>query len=89
MGLQQKKAGLLLVGFAMPAMVVFCLFFLLPISMVLIAFFSNGGNAFGRLFQDRIFWNALYETLVLGISAPFFSVCVGLYVAIMLARLSP
>jgi len=89
MGLQQKKARWVMTGFALPAMVIFCLFFLLPVSTVLIAAFSDGGNAFGRLFQDRIFWNGLYGTLVLGISAPFFSVCVGLCVAIMLARLSP
>jgi len=86
--IKQRKTGLFLAGFALPALVIFCLFFLLPVATVLIAVFTEGGSAFMRLFQDRIFWNGLYGTLVLGVTAPFFSVCVGLCVAIMLAKLS-
>jgi len=85
----QRKTGLLLTSFAMPAVVVFGLFFLLPVTVVLIAAFSDGGSAFARLLQNRIFWNGLYGTLILGTTAPFLSVCVGLCVASMLARLSP
>jgi len=84
----QKKTGWLLAGFSLPAMVVFGLFFLLPVSVVLISAFDASGNAFIRLFHNRIFWNGLYGTLVLGITAPLFSVCVGLCVAMALAKLS-
>jgi len=80
---------IILAGFTLPALVVFGLFFLLPVATVLISAFSDGGGAFLRLFQDRIFWNGLYGTLILGISAPLFSVIIGLCVAMMLARLSP
>lgn len=78
----------MLFGFALPGIAVFILFFLLPVATVLVSAFTDGGAAFVRLFSDRIFWNGLYGTIILGISAPLLSVCIGLCVAMVLAKFS-
>lgn len=75
-------------AFALPGAVVFSLFFLLPLAVVLVEAASDGG-AFGRVWNDPVFWNGLRGSILLGIAAPFFSLVVGVPVAITLARLSP
>jgi putative spermidine/putrescine transport system permease protein len=76
-------------AFAVPGAIVFLLFFLLPLSVVLIEATSDGGSAFSRVWNDPVFWNGLRGSIVLGIAAPFFSLLIGVPVAITLARLSP
>lgn len=76
-------------SFALPGAIVFLLFFLLPLSVVLIEATSDGGSAFGRVWHDPVFWNGLRGSVVLGLAAPTFSLLVGVPVAITLARLSP
>jgi putative spermidine/putrescine transport system permease protein len=76
-------------AFVIPGAVVFSLFFLLPLSVVLIEAMTDGGAAFLRVWNDPVFWNGLRGSLVLGIAAPVFSLFVGVPVAITLARLSP
>ncbi|MEO3388128.1 ABC transporter permease subunit [Mesorhizobium sp. CAU 1741] len=76
-------------SFTLPGAVVFALFFLLPLAVVLAEAMSDGGAAFARVWNDPVFWNGLRGSLVLGIAAPFFSLLVGVPVAITLARLSP
>jgi len=75
--------------FALPGAVVFLVFFLLPLAVVLIEAMSDGGSAFSRVWNDPVFWNGLRGSVVLGVAAPFFSLAVGVPVAITLARLSP
>lgn len=74
---------------ALPGAIIFLLFFCLPLSVVLIEAMRDGGSAFGRVWTDPVFWNGLRGSLVLGITAPLFSLIVGVPVAIVLARLSP
>lgn len=76
-------------AFAVPGAIVFLLFFLLPLSVVLIESTSDGGSAFSRVWNDPVFWNGLRGSIVLGIAAPCFSLLIGVPVAITLARLSP
>lgn len=78
-----------LIAFALPGVLVLALFFLLPVSTVLIGAFSDGGAAFHRLATDPVFWNGLRGTLILGTVAPLFSLAVGFCVALTLARISP
>ncbi len=75
------------VAFAAPGVVVLLLFFALPLSVIVIEAVSEGGSAFGRLFQDPVFWKGLQGTLVLGTVAPLVSVAVGMAVAMHLSRL--
>lgn len=79
----------ILTAFALPGIAVLALFFLLPVSTVLIGAFADGGAAFGRLAADRVFWNGLRGTLILGTVAPLFSLVVGFCVALTLSRVAP
>ncbi len=76
-------------SFAVPGAIVFALFFLLPLAVVLIEAMSDGGSAFSRVWNDPVFWNGLRGSILLGLAAPFFSLLIGVPVAITLARLSP
>ncbi len=76
-------------SFALPGAMIFLLFFLLPLAVVLIEAMSDGGSAFGRVWNDPVFWNGLRGSIVLGLAAPTLSLLVGVPVAIALARLSP
>ncbi|MHA1563911.1 MAG: ABC transporter permease [Alphaproteobacteria bacterium] len=76
------------IAFATPGIVVLLLFFALPLSVIIIEAASEGGSAFGRLFDDPVFWKGLRGTLVLGTTAPLVSVAVGMVVAMHLSRLS-
>ena len=76
-------------AFVLPGAVVFALFFLLPLAVVLIEATSDGGAAFSRVWNDKVFWNGLSGSILLGLAAPFFSLGVGVPVAIALARMSP
>lgn len=75
-------------AFVLPGAVVFALFFMLPLAVVLIEAVSDGGAAFARVWHDPVFWNGLRGSILLGIAAPFFSLAVGVPVAITLARMS-
>ncbi|BCP52292.1 ABC transporter permease [Kaistia sp. 32K] len=78
----------MLAAFALPGLVVLALFFLLPVSSVLVGAFSDGGSAFGRLAADPVFWNGLKGTLVIGTAAPLFSLAVGFCVALAISRMA-
>lgn len=75
--------------FALPGVLAFGLFFLVPLGVVLAESLVDGGSAFARIWADRVFWSGLRGTLLLGLAAPTLSLLVGLPVAITLARLSP
>lgn len=79
----------MLAAFAAPGTVVLALFFLVPVSAVLVGAFSDGGGAFGRLAADPVFWNGLRGTLVIGTFAPLFSLTIGFCVALALSRMAP
>jgi putative spermidine/putrescine transport system permease protein len=73
---------------AAPGILVFLLFFALPLSVVAVEAFSGGGGAFLAVFTDPTFWRGLYGTLVLGFTAPAISLLVGFIVAWHLSALS-
>lgn len=79
----------MLAAFAVPGTVVLALFFLVPVSAVLMGAFSEGGSAFSRLAADPVFWNGLRGTLIIGTFAPLFSLAVGFCVALALSRMAP
>ncbi len=66
---------------AAPGAAVVLLFFILPLAVVLAEAFADGGSAFGRVFDDVVFWRAVRGTLLLGTIAPAASVIVGFGVA--------
>lgn len=78
-----------LFALAAPGAGVFALFFLLPVAVVVVSAFADGGAAFGRIARDPVFWNGLKGTLALGAIAPLFSLIVGFGVASALARMKP
>ncbi len=78
----------MLAAFALPGIVVLALFFLVPVSTVLIGAFSDSGSAFGRLAVDPVFWNGLRGTLIIGTAAPLFSLAVGFCVALAISRMA-
>jgi putative spermidine/putrescine transport system permease protein len=69
-----------------PSAVLFFLFFILPVSMILIEAFSDS-TAFSRVLSDDLFKRGLIGTLILGVAAATFSVVVGFGVALALNRL--
>ncbi len=74
-------------AFAVPGLVVLLVFFVLPLSVIVVEAFTGGGSAFGRVLQDPVFWKGLQGTVVLGTVAPLISV-IGVMVALHLSRLT-
>lgn len=72
---------------AAPGAVFLVLFFGAPLLVVVLEAFAGGGAAFGRLFDDHLFWRGLVGTLILGTAAPAASVIVGFAVALHVSRL--
>ena len=75
-------------AFALPGVIVLCLFFLLPLSAVVLEAMAGGGSAFSRILADPVFWRGLRGSLLLGTIAPLVSVVIGTMVAMYLGRLS-
>ncbi len=75
-------------AFVVPGATLLLVFFILPLSVIVIEALSDGGSAFGRLLADPVFWKGLQGTLVLGTVAPLVSVVIGTIVAMHLSRLS-
>lgn len=71
---------------AWPAWLFMGLFFAAPLAALLPEALAGGGSAFGRVFADRLFWDALRNTLVLGACAGGLSALVGTVLAVGLAR---
>lgn len=78
-----------MLAFFAPGVAVFTLFFLLPLGLILAEAWSDGGVAFAALPSDRVFWNGLAGSLLIGTVAPGISLVVGFLVAMALARMSP
>jgi putative spermidine/putrescine transport system permease protein len=74
-------------AFIAPGVVVLLLFFVLPLLSVVSESFFDRGAAYGRLFDDAVFWRGLRGSLVLGTVAPLGSVVVGFLVSLHLARI--
>lgn len=72
---------------AAPGSLVILLFFVIPLGMVTGEGFANGAKAFQAVLSDPIFWKGLGGTLVIGITAPAFSLVVGFGVAFHLSTL--
>ena len=69
-----------------PAWAFMALFFAAPLAALLPEAFGQGGGAFGRVMADDQFWQALRNTLGLGLTAGAVSAVVGTMIAIELAR---
>lgn len=72
---------------AAPGSLIILLFFIVPLAVVTGEAFTGGGRAFTAIFTDTIFWRGLAGTLVLGLTAPAFSLVVGFGVAWHLSAL--
>lgn len=72
--------------FTLPALVLFCLFFVLPVALILSESLSDSG-AFSRALSDPLFQQGLWGTLILGTATPLFSVTVGFCVTMGLNRM--
>ncbi len=81
-----KRRGRLVL-LAAPGALVILLFFLVPLAVVSGEAFTGGVGAFVTIFTDPIFWRGLAGTLVLGLTAPAFSLLVGFGVAWHLSAL--
>lgn len=82
MQISKKHFGIL----TLPSMVLFVVFFVLPVTMILVEAVSDS-STFSRVFNDGLFHRGLIGTLVLGIAASSFSVVVGFCVALALSRM--
>ena len=81
-----KRRGRLVL-LAAPGALVILFFFVIPLAVVSGEAFTNGVGAFVTIFTDPIFWRGLAGTLVLGLTAPAFSLLVGFGVAWHLSAL--
>lgn len=71
---------------AWPTWAFMALFFAAPLAALLPEAFAEGGSAFGRLTANALFFDALRNTLGLGLAAGAMSALVGTCIAIELAR---
>lgn len=71
---------------AWPAWLFMTLFFMAPLAALVPEAFGNQGDAFGRVFADALFWDAVQNTIMLGVVAGALSTVVGTLIAIELAR---
>ncbi|MCP9758356.1 ABC transporter permease subunit [Aquitalea sp. S1-19] len=74
---------------AWPALTFIGLFFVLPLLALVPEAVSENGAAFGRMLADPLFWPALTNSVLLGLSAGVLSTLVGVAVAWQLAQASP
>ncbi|MDN5842249.1 MAG: ABC transporter permease [Alcaligenaceae bacterium] len=72
--------------FTLPTLVLFCLFFVLPVALILGEALSDD-TAFGRVLADPLFRRGLWGTIILGTLTPLFSVAVGFCVTMGLHRM--
>lgn len=82
---QRFPKGVMLL--AAPAFILLGMFFLLPLSSVLIEPFLDKGQAFMRLWSDPMFLRGLQGSTVLALTAGILSVIVGIPVALQLSRM--
>jgi putative spermidine/putrescine transport system permease protein len=73
---------------AAPGSIILALFFLLPLGVISLEAFSEGGGGFSRLFSDRLFWRGLVGSAGLSLFAAGTSVAVGFAVSLRLARMA-
>jgi putative spermidine/putrescine transport system permease protein len=73
---------------AAPGIGVLMFFFAMPLAVVSLDAFGDGGSAFARVFGNPVFWRGLAGSAVLTLTAAGFSLLVGFAVALHLSRLS-
>lgn len=73
---------------AAPGALVLLAFFVIPLGVVCAESLTGGVGAFSAVFSDPIFWKGLTGTLILGLTAPAFSLVVGFVVAWHLSALN-
>ncbi|MDO5680781.1 MAG: ABC transporter permease subunit [Pelistega sp.] len=72
--------------FTLPSLLLFGLFFVLPVVVILSEALSDS-TSFGRVLSDPLFQKGLWGTIALGIFAPLFSVVIGFCVTMALSRM--
>jgi putative spermidine/putrescine transport system permease protein len=73
---------------AAPGLLALAFFFALPLTAVSLDALASAG-AFGRVFDNPLFWSGLAGSATLTLTASCFSLAVGFAVALHLSRLSP
>jgi putative spermidine/putrescine transport system permease protein len=79
---------LTLAALATPGVAVLAFFFAMPLVIVSLDAFGEGGAAFARVFDNPLFWQGLAGSAILTLTASGFSLLVGFAVALHLSRLS-
>jgi putative spermidine/putrescine transport system permease protein len=87
--MRSSEAGFMRRFGAWPAWAVLGLFFIAPLVALFPEAFAESGSAFGRVFSSTLFWDAVRNTLLLGLTAGVVSTLVGVAVALELAKLAP
>jgi len=77
-----------LAALAAPGIAVLLFFFAMPLAIVSLDAFGDGGRAFARVFGNPVFWSGLTGSVTLTLTASVFSLLVGFAVALHLSRLS-
>jgi len=73
---------------AAPGSLVILFFFLVPLAVVTAEAFTGGTGPLSAILGDSIFWKGLGGTLVIGVTAPTFSLVIGFAVAWHLSSLN-
>ena len=79
--------GLTRAALASPGLLLFALFFALPLGYVAVEAVAGGWKSVGVLFGSATFWSGLANSLALGLLAAAISTATGLAVALRLARM--
>lgn len=79
--------GLVRASLAAPGLLLFALFFALPLGFVAAEAMAGGWPGLAKLVGQRTFWTGLVNSLTLGLIAAFISTAVGLLVALRLSRM--
>lgn len=71
---------------ALPAWLFMIVFFALPLVAIIPEALTDNGSAFSRVFENKLFPQAVFNTIMLGLLAGSVSAIVGTFIAIELAR---
>ena len=77
------------IALGLPGMLLFALFFLVPVLAVAVDALREGSASFARVFATPGFWHALAGSAALTLVAATLSTVVGIAVALYLSQLSP
>jgi putative spermidine/putrescine transport system permease protein len=85
--LRDGGGGTIRAALAAPGLLIFALFFALPLGFVAAEAVAGGAGSFSRLLALPAFWTGLLNSLALGVLAATISTVLGLCVALRLSRM--